>query len=351
MENIYSPSTNYKVFVRCNTFNQSNFIVDSLNGFAIQKTSFPFVCMIMDDCSTDGTQDVIKSWAKENCDLQKAEYLEDQFSNIIIAMHTANPNCVFAFYFLKQNLYKRQDLKIKIYNAWRGHCEYESLCEGDDYWIIDNKLQLQVDILDNNPAVSIVYTDVNQYNEKTKETINNLLREKIKFVPKTFSEDLVHAAYISPCSWLSRLSMMYIPTKEYTDNTFVMALEAFANHDVYFLDITSATYRILEVSASHNNNLCKTYTYLKGLFDIQKEYAEKYSNLVTRDDISRIYKRGYSHLMHIAVTVRDHVFIREAKEYFGVQLPSLKMWAMVNFPSFCRTIFLIYYKIKGIEVC
>ena len=43
----------YKVFVWCNTYNQASYIKDTMDGFCMQQTNFPFVCMIMDDASTD----------------------------------------------------------------------------------------------------------------------------------------------------------------------------------------------------------------------------------------------------------------------------------------------------------
>ena len=43
-----------KVCVRCFTFNQAKYIEDTMNGFVMQQTDFPFVCCIVDDASTDG---------------------------------------------------------------------------------------------------------------------------------------------------------------------------------------------------------------------------------------------------------------------------------------------------------
>ena len=37
------PDKEYKVMVRCATYNQSKYIWDALNGFAIQETDFPFM--------------------------------------------------------------------------------------------------------------------------------------------------------------------------------------------------------------------------------------------------------------------------------------------------------------------
>lgn len=59
----------YKVSVRCMTYNQSQYIQDTLNGFCMQQTNFPYVCTIVDDASTDGEQDIIKGYFENNFDI------------------------------------------------------------------------------------------------------------------------------------------------------------------------------------------------------------------------------------------------------------------------------------------
>ena len=60
--NYPTPKQEYKVLVRCFTFNQSKYIEETLNGFAMQQTNFPFVCLVVDDASTDGTSDALKKF-------------------------------------------------------------------------------------------------------------------------------------------------------------------------------------------------------------------------------------------------------------------------------------------------
>lgn len=158
MEQIYTPKHDYKVLVRCFTYNQSGYIEDALNGFAMQQTNFPFVCLVMDDCSTDGEQDVIKAWMERECDMSKAEYIDLELSSLILVTHKTNPNCSFGFYFLKQNLWGKGG-KMPLVKPWRESCQYEALCEGDDYWLDKDKLQKQTDILDQNPDYTMVLSD------------------------------------------------------------------------------------------------------------------------------------------------------------------------------------------------
>lgn len=148
------PKQEYKVIVTCFTYNHSKYIEDTLNGFALQQTNFPYICFILDDASIDGEQDVIKSWMEKECDMAKAEHIDIPTSVVIIVPHKTNASCTFAFYLLKQNLYGTGDKKMNHLYPWREKCEYEALCEGDDYWTDSEKLQLQVDFLDKYPKFS-----------------------------------------------------------------------------------------------------------------------------------------------------------------------------------------------------
>ena len=51
--------TNIKTCVNCMTYNHSQYITDTMKGFAMQDTDSPYICCIIDDASTDGEQDVI----------------------------------------------------------------------------------------------------------------------------------------------------------------------------------------------------------------------------------------------------------------------------------------------------
>jgi len=124
-----------KLSVVCITYNHEKFIRKALDGFVMQKTNFPFEVLIHDDASTDKTADIIREYEKKYPDIIKAIYQkENQFSTgINVSKHF-------------------------IYPKIRG--KYVALCEGDDYWTDENKLQKQVDFLDKHPDVSVCFHPV-----------------------------------------------------------------------------------------------------------------------------------------------------------------------------------------------
>lgn len=88
----------FKVCCICWTFNQSRYIIDTLNGFTMQQTSFPFVCCIVDDASTDGEQDIIRKYLEENFDFSEgsvAFHKETDYAHITYAQHKTNKQLVY----------------------------------------------------------------------------------------------------------------------------------------------------------------------------------------------------------------------------------------------------------------
>lgn len=150
----------FKVYVSCMTYNQSAYIKDALDGFCMQQTSFPYVCGIIDDASTDGEQEVIRDYLDKHFDLSdsavvKRDETDDFFR--IIARHKDNKNCYFVVVFLKYNHYSINKDKIPYVAEWRNKAKYIALCEGDDYWIAPFKLQKQVEFMDTHEEHSLCF--------------------------------------------------------------------------------------------------------------------------------------------------------------------------------------------------
>ena len=111
------------VSISCITYNHEPYIVQALNGFLMQKTTFPFEVLIHDDASTDGTTEIIKGYAQKYPEIIKPLYEEE-------------------------NQWIKGRRGSAEFNFPRARGKYIAFCEGDDYWIDENKLQMQVDFLE-----------------------------------------------------------------------------------------------------------------------------------------------------------------------------------------------------------
>ncbi len=116
------------------TYNHAPYIRQCLDGFLMQQTNFPIEIIINDDCSTDGTTEIVREYAEKY------------------------PDMIFPI-FHEENQYQkgvRGMFQRFVFPKARG--KYIAICEGDDYWTDPLKLQKQVDILEQNPYVTMVYT-------------------------------------------------------------------------------------------------------------------------------------------------------------------------------------------------
>ncbi len=121
------------VSICCITYNHEKYIKDAIEGFLMQKTSFPIEIIIYDDASTDKTVDIIKEY-------------EAKYSELF--------NCMYQ----KENQYSKgvRGIVAKFtFPLAKG--KYIALCEGDDYWTDSNKLQKQVDFLEVNPEYTMCF--------------------------------------------------------------------------------------------------------------------------------------------------------------------------------------------------
>ena len=146
----------FLVSVRCLTYNHSAYIEDAMNGFCMQKTDFPYVCVILDDASTDGEQEVIKNYLAANFEEISKDMIEETENyNLYFARHIDNKNCYFVVYFLNWNHFGKKP-KGPYLERWENNSKYVAYCEGDDFWIDNRKLQKQVEYLERNHDYTMI---------------------------------------------------------------------------------------------------------------------------------------------------------------------------------------------------
>ena len=109
----------YKLSVVVLIYNHENYIKQALDSILMQKVDFEYEVIVLEDCSTDNTRDIILKY-------------KNKFKNIKLLFNKKNYGGDFTI------------------RAGVQHVEgqYFAILEGDDYWTANNKLQQQVDFLD-----------------------------------------------------------------------------------------------------------------------------------------------------------------------------------------------------------
>ena len=145
-----------KLSVSVITYNQENYISQTIDSILCQKVNFKYELIIGDDCSTDGTRNILKEY-------------EAKYPQIKLILHKEKNKGVPG----KENF-------LSTINAARG--KYIALLDGDDYWTDPLKLQKQVDFLEANPnfaicfhRVKIVYDDNSQEPKLSNENLKEVL--------------------------------------------------------------------------------------------------------------------------------------------------------------------------------
>lgn len=127
------------VSVLITTYNHSKHIAKCLDGVLMQKTNFAFEIIIGEDGSDDGTQEICKQYAERYPDVIRLA-IRDQTKKVY--------------------LYGRATGKYNLLQTLLdGTGEFFALCDGDDYWTDEHKLQKQTDFMMQNASFSFCSTD------------------------------------------------------------------------------------------------------------------------------------------------------------------------------------------------
>lgn len=315
--------------MRCMTYNQAPYIKETMDGFTTQETSFPFVCCIMDDNSTDGEQNLIRSYLKD--------YFEDTGSplnhkitddyELVFVRNKRNRQCYFAVFFLNYNHHNPQELryrKFQYIDEFENNSDYIALCEGDDYWIDSKKLQKQVEILDKSPDCFLVYS-------KALTLVDGKYGKGIGSKAESFSDLLVN-------NCIPTLTVMYrseghseymndiMPTiHNWKMGDYPLWLYLSHKYKFSFIDENTSVYRVLDNSASHfKNDYERELSFLKSIYDIrlffcnyfgEKDYLKLFELMRAQVILRCKLKYGVKDINEDVALIRSMKPIR-VKDYF-----------------------------------
>lgn len=267
--------SDFLVSVLCITYNHSNYIKDTLNGFLNQKTNFKFNIVIFDDASTDGTSDIILDYQNR--------YPE------IFDVHISPINT--------NKLPIRNDILHSLYEH-NLVGKYVAICEGDDYWIDENKLQQQVEYMEQHDECTMT-----AHATKWLDCNKNTIREYHPYTMMGYldGKDII----IQPNGSLSTASLVMrkeiimgeegFPVCDVAD--WPWQLYAITKGKIYYFDKTMAVYRYMhngswsrDILNNFNQRMIHCYGVINFLIEYDKYTQYMYSDIIRHKIVQYQYE-------------------------------------------------------------
>lgn len=248
------------VSVKMITYNHAPFITQAIEGVLQQKTTFPFELVIGEDCSTDGTREIVFEYQK------KYPY--------IIRVISSDKNVG-----MKNN-------GLRVIKACCG--KYLAFCEGDDYWQSPYKLQKQVDYLERHPECGLVFTDWDIYLHRAKKIVKKFNYGRGFRSPMHLTIEQIigkEGAAVTTCTVMTRRNLVeqVIDGDPYLhqNEKFLMGdLQLFAElaliSKVTYYPESLSTYRIHGESASRSKDINRVARFEKNAFEMKYYLCDKH---------------------------------------------------------------------------
>ena len=252
------------VSVKMITYNHAPYIARATEGVLQQKTTFPFELVIGEDCSTDGTREIVFEYQEKYPD--------------IICVITSDENVGG-----RKNSYRTT-------KACRG--KYIAFCEGDDYWHCPDKLQKQADYLESRPECGLVYSGYDVYHVQSGKRINDFIKYRNLRMPKSPSvSDFVEdeggiLVGIMTCTVMVRRALygQIIEADPYLHQSdhFLMGdtqlwAEIATVADLHYIPESMATHTITDESASRSKDIKKRLRFRKSGVELLLYLCNKYN--------------------------------------------------------------------------
>ena len=293
------------VSIHCMTYNQEGYIEDALKGFIMQQTDFPFVAVVIDDCSTDGTARIIRKYAEKYPEIIKGVYL-------------------------KENYRSQGKSKKEFLYPYDKDAKYIAKCEGDDYWIDPKKLQKQVDFLEEHDEYSLCCSASKVFDQETGEFTGikgSELCEKYETI-------LIGCNDINTATTLYRKEAMTACARE-LKSSFPRPLIFdtsywywFAYHGlVKYMPEPMAVYRVLEESACHTKDEDKRFELDLKFLKLKLLFISKYPLEDGRQlDVINTIEKEIRDLCRYYRWIGENR-VRESKSYrIGSYIKRRKFW-------------------------
>lgn len=256
------------------TYNQKDYITEGLDSIFAQRTSFDFEVIVSDDCSKDGTVEILKQY----------QQLYPKKLRLILGEKNVGGTANFRRVIVASN------------------AKYLAFLDGDDYYTDIYKLQKQVDFLEKNAEYSACFHNV--YNQVGDKFVSLFLPLDFKSVHT--AEDVISKKWFLPIhSVVMRRDYVFFPDWYDTvksNQDYVVNLSVAMRGPYYYFPDVMAVYR------HHDNNISRQYSDLILIDTKLKRILEGYKSIYPKEYESCFEQR-------IAYYEREIVGLQKDQKY------------------------------------
>lgn len=238
----------------CPTYNHEKYIRKALDSVLMQKINFPIEVLVGEDCSTDNTRTILKEYELQH------------------------PGALTVFY-RESNMFRKEITNFKdLYSRCKG--KYIITLECDDFWIDENKLQMQVDFLEtHNDYIAVAHNCM---------VVDDDSNPNGELFPECKDEEYTLSHYLSgimPGQTTTIMRRNYF-RDNLLDTSFIderippgdrrMIFSLISNGKVFCIQKPMSAYRhVISGGSSYSANFKRNYETIRLWYSKQLDYAYK----------------------------------------------------------------------------
>ncbi len=286
------------VSVAMMTYFHEKYVSQAIESVLAQKTTYSYEIIISDDCSEDSTRKILKDYAQKYPHIIKL-FLNEKNQGIS-----------------KNNYFTRLQCSGR----------YIATLSGDDYWIDNQKLQKQVEFLDEHPEILATVTSVEGRYEDEEQAFE--VYPKKKYRGKYISLNMfLHGATIGTHGMMMRNIYLTEEGREYfslvpkaspyIDDTTECYL-ILKKSPIYSMDINGVAYRVRKNKTNEKNYNSTNAPIIKckRVIDLYNQLDMYFEGEI---DFFRVYKSKVALLILCLISTFDINQVREVYKSIPVK--------------------------------
>jgi glycosyltransferase involved in cell wall biosynthesis len=275
-------------------YNHAKYVLETLDSIKNQ-TYLNLELIIMDDCSTDNSVEVIKSWITKN------DY-----------------DCQFIAHQKNQGLCKTLNESINFISG-----VYVQIISCDDI-LNPNKIKLQIELFNNlSTAYGVIHTDLNYINEKSEFIDRAKPRQRSNFKDE-FYYKLIESNQIAAPTLLYKYQSILDVGKfdeRYSFEDLDILLKLSKKYKIAYLDKCLLNYRILDTSLYRTRGIKGALDRIKIIYrNIEDEKSRKLANKNINNSCLMFLKklkkdRNWSKYFNFFIQSLLYIPLKRSKEF------------------------------------